>query len=722
MTKFRLFLSLAAFVVFVTAASPVHAELPMTPAKPATKPPVQPIADQLQTLITGTSAPAANPPAGQAAPPQQQQPQQIMGPMPGPAPEENVEPQETFGTKALNLLISSVDLLAAQTKSFFSNFSAIPDFYTWLEKQKSDPRLSDRWKEIGHYLTIVVGIPLGGAILLELLLLPLANHIRRREPKSFTHKLAPLFGLFVVKLLPILAFIGISLVLLDQNSTQKIQRFVALNIIYALALNRFILVVARTILAPHAPSLRLIPAQTHQVAHAYHWITAFSYAIIYGYFFVDLAHGLRLPLTTITSFTNALSLLIVVMGLVVIIKKRSFVSLLLRGNLSAAQQDLTALQSLRLILARRWHILAIAYLIIGFLVTVLGVDKGFALMLRGTILTLLIFATMRLMFHGIERWGMSDTMAGAALHHAIIRTLMQAVIWVLGGIGIAAAWGADIMAFFGTPLGQRVMGATFSVGGTIVILAFIYESFSNAIERHLNKRDSDGNVVQASARTRTLLPMIRNTAFIIFALIVGMVVLSEAGISIGPLIAGAGVIGVAIGFGSQALVKDFITGLFIVIENNIAIGDVVQIGTHKGVVEAMNIRTLRIRDGDGALHILPFGMANEIINMTKDFSYALLNVGVSYDSDLEHVMTVIRSVGEAMQNDPIFKRVILDPVEILGVEALGDFSITISFRMRTRPGKQWDVKRMFLLKLKQRFDKEGIVIPFPTSIQLHKEP
>src|SRR5262249_2208059 len=152
-------------------------------------------------------------------------------------------------------------------------------------------------------------------------------------------------------------------------------------------------------------------------------------------------------------------------------------------------------------------------------------------------------------------------------------------------------------------------------------------------------------------RVRTLLPMLRNAAFIIFSIIAAMVILSEGGVNIGPLLAGAGVIGVAVGFGSQTLVKGFLTGPFLVIENTIAIGDVVKIADHSGTVEAMTIRTLRLRDGDGAVHILPFSEVSKIINMTKDFAYALITVGVSYSSDLRRVMEVIKAVGEELRQD-----------------------------------------------------------------------
>ncbi|MGE3624095.1 MAG: mechanosensitive ion channel family protein, partial [Bdellovibrionales bacterium] len=171
---------------------------------------------------------------------------------------------------------------------------------------------------------------------------------------------------------------------------------------------------------------------------------------------------------------------------------------------------------------------------------------------------------------------------------------------------------------------------------------------------------------------------------------------------------------------SQTLVKDFLTGLFIVIENTIAVGDVVRIGDHSGVVEAMTVRTLRMRDMDGAVHILPFSEVSQIINMTKDFAYALFNINVAYDTNLRRAMEVIRDLGEELRQDSRFRSSIIDPIEILGVDKFGDSAITIVARIRTRPARQWDVKRAFLLSLKERFDAEKIEIPYPTVTQLYK--
>lgn len=692
------------FAVSLSASAQPFVAPALTKQTP--RPLMSPIAVQIQTLL---GVPAIPTPATTATIPSTDA-----------ADTADTEPQETFGTKALNLLISEASLLHTEGDSLISNFAALPQLTSWYSQQINDPKSHDRWAQTGHDLVFIVGLSFIGAMALDFLFLPIRNSWRKRTPANLSRKCGTLLLILSLKLLPILVFLGVSLTMLDQSEPQKFPRFIALNAVYALALSRIVVALIRGFLAPRAEALRIIPASTSQAVYAHHWLSTFSLVIIYGYFVVDVARAIRIPVAVISAFNSLLGLALVLMTLLVIVQKRAFVAAILRGNLSAAHQDLSLFQNLRLWFARHWHTLAASYIVIGYLISAAGIENGFVLMLRGTILTLAIFAMMRVLFHATDHWGSADTVSGSTVHHTILRALLRMVIWIFALIAAAAAWGANIPAFFDTPLGQRLLGSAFSIGITVIVVALIYEGCNSAIERHLNRRDSEGKALQASARVRTLLPMIRNTIFIGFSVIVALVVMSEAGFNVAPLLAGAGIFGVALGFGSQTLVKDFLTGLFIVIENTIAIGDVVKIGDHSGTVEAMSVRTLRLRDQNGALHILPFSEVTNIINMTKDFAFALVNVGVSYSSDLDHVMNTIRSVGEEMQKDPIFKRVIVEPVEVLGVENLGDSSVTISARMRTRPGKQWDVRRQFLLKLKQRFDKEGIEIPFPTVTNIQR--
>jgi small conductance mechanosensitive channel len=191
------------------------------------------------------------------------------------------------------------------------------------------------------------------------------------------------------------------------------------------------------------------------------------------------------------------------------------------------------------------------------------------------------------------------------------------------------------------------------------------------------------------------------------------VVLSELGMDIGPLLAGAGVVGLAIGFGSQKLVQDVINGVFILFEDSIAVGDVVQVGDHAGVVEALSIRSIRLRDLSGQVHTVPFSAVDTVINMTKDFSYYLLDIGVAYRENTDEVVAVVKDIVEEMREDPNFKDAILEPLDVLGVNAFADSAVVIRARIKTLPSKQWGVGREFNRRMKQRFDERGIEIPFP---------
>lgn len=693
-----LFLSLG---LCPAAANPVLASTP-APANKSSA--LLPIADQLQNLI---GVPALQSPAAGA--------QSKADDTEEPA----TEPQETFGVRALNLLLSDFEILWNQNKDIATNYTAGTDFSSWLTQQENDQRHLDRWHSIGRDIFIIIGLPFLAALLLDFALLPF-RRLLYREPKDALHRLCVLVGLVIVKLIPVVLFIGASLTLLDHFETQRLQRFVILNIVYAMTLNRLAATVIRVSLVPKLEALRFIPISNAQAENAYRWLTAFSLVIIYGYFLTDVARAVYIPASVISLFNHLLGLILVTMAIVLILQKRDGVTGFLRGSLMPTQTDLSILQGLRLWLARRWHIFAIVYLIAGFSMTLADVQNGFNLILRGTILTLLILVSLRFFLLAMERWFTSDPAKKVAIHRLFLIFILRCVAWLVAVMALLSSWGFDLSAFFATALGQRLLGASFSIGITIGLTFILYEGLNAFFERQLNRKDPDGKPIPATARMRTLLPMLRNTFLIIFAAIIALVSLSEAGINIAPLLAGAGVVGVAIGFGSQTLVKDFLTGLFIIVENTIAIGDYVKIGDHAGSVEAMSLRTLRIRDNDGALHILPFSEVSQIINMTKDFAFAVIDVGVSYECDLEHAMTVMRSVGDALQQDPIFKRVILEPIEILGIEKLGDSAITLRARIRTRAGKQWDVKRIYLLKMKQRFDKEGIEIPYPIVAQVQR--
>jgi small conductance mechanosensitive channel len=191
------------------------------------------------------------------------------------------------------------------------------------------------------------------------------------------------------------------------------------------------------------------------------------------------------------------------------------------------------------------------------------------------------------------------------------------------------------------------------------------------------------------------------------------VIISLLGIEIGPLLTGAGIVGIAVGFGAQTLVKDYLTGFSLILEDIVSVGDVVLIGDSGGLVEATTLRTIRLRDFDGTLHVIPYSEAQIVHNLTKTFSYYVFNLPISYDSDIDQALDLMRFVGGQMQEEEAFKDAILEPIEVVGVDQLADSGVVLKARIKTAPIQQWTVGREYNRRIKLAFDKAGIEIPVP---------
>lgn len=213
-------------------------------------------------------------------------------------------------------------------------------------------------------------------------------------------------------------------------------------------------------------------------------------------------------------------------------------------------------------------------------------------------------------------------------------------------------------------------------------------------------------------RISTLSQVFRYIFTVLISIVTIMLILSELGISIAPILATAGVAGVAIGFGAQSLVKDYFTGFILLLENQIRQGDVVEVAGKGGFVEEVTLRFVKLRDYDGNVHFIPNGAISVVTNMSRQFAFSVIDIGVAYKEDVDEVMHIMREVGKALRNDPAFKDRILSDIEMAGVDRLGESSITIRCRFQVTALSQWDVRREFYRRIKRAFDEHGIEIPF----------
>lgn len=214
-------------------------------------------------------------------------------------------------------------------------------------------------------------------------------------------------------------------------------------------------------------------------------------------------------------------------------------------------------------------------------------------------------------------------------------------------------------------------------------------------------------------RAETLERVVRYLIAMVIGAVTVMLVLAEVGVSIAPILGAAGVVGLAIGFGAQSLVKDYFTGFFVLFEDQLRTGDVVTIADIGGVVEDITLRHVRLRDYDGNVHFIPNGLITVVTNKSRTFSQAVMDVGVSYRENIDDALAVMAEVGAGMRADPAFAGKIADDLEIAGVENLADSAVVLRCRFRTLPSQQWTVKREYLRRIKAAFDERGIEIPYP---------
>ena len=355
------------------------------------------------------------------------------------------------------------------------------------------------------------------------------------------------------------------------------------------------------------------------------------------------------------------------------------------------------------------------------------IEQGFAFLARATALTAGIVALSLLLLHGLRRaleYGFTGTdgqdrrypqlQERANQYLPYVHAGLRVLVLSVAALAVLAAWGVDVLGWLSRPAGSRVIGGVISVAIVAAGAVLIWELANAAIENRLAGVGEAPSVApHRVARLRTLLPLMRKALFAVLTVMVALVALAEFGVNIGPLLAGAGIVGLAIGFGAQTLVKDIITGAFLLIEDALAVGDVVTVTGIGGVVEDLSIRSIRLRDMSGNVHTIPFSSVDTVTNMTKDFSYYLLDIAVAYREDTDEVSGVCSEIVDEMRLDPELGAFILEPLEVLGIERFAKSAVILRARIKTTPIKQWAVGREFNRRMKKRFDALGIEMPFP---------
>jgi small-conductance mechanosensitive channel len=628
-------------------------------------------------------------------------------------------------------LSRQVDAFSGEVLAGAAMIVDAPRLVGWIGEQMSNAVARRLWGEAAFAFALVFG----GAALVEWALRAILSRLfprfpTRRRDTGLVRAFFALLGL-VLAALPIAVFAATAYAVLSVATEPLTRTRILLTVLVNATVEaRLLLCVVRTVLLPDDPGAVLVPIDPETRNYLYIWVRRFTFWAVFGYAVPEAAWWLGIPGALYALMLKTAALVLALLAIIFLLQNRATVA----SWISGAPAGSSGWSRLRRTLGETWHLLAIFYILGVYLIYALHMQGGFAYVLRATVLSLVVIIAARLLagiIRRLSRRGFAikpelkaqfPTLEQRANRYVPILTgLASAILHILALMAVLQAWDIGAFAWFGSDLGRRVTENALSIGVVLIVALALWELSASAIERYLSALDA-GDAPRRT-RLRTLLPLLRTALLWLIVVVTSLVILSHIGIDIAPLLAGAGVVGLAIGFGSQALVKDVITGLFILLEDQIAVGDIVDVGKdHKGVVEAITVRTIRMRDLSGTVHTVPFSEVTSVKNLTKDYSCAVARIGISYSEDIDRVVEILRGVGDEMLQDETLRSSILNPFEFLGVDSLDDASVVLLVRIRTVPGKQLVVGRAFNRLVKIAFDRHRIASRDPTPFVMTSAP
>jgi moderate conductance mechanosensitive channel len=491
-------------------------------------------------------------------------------------------------------------------------------------------------------------------------------------------------------------------------------RQIILTYLVAFLVLRATLVAGRFLLAPpgrHAAAdgarFRILPMGDDAARFWFHRIGLFAGWFSFGYMTLQLLDALGLPPDHRRAVAYLLGLGLLAIGIEIAWRRPQRVIPDAIGPGSGNRRVVTA------------SLLSL-YFVLLWLLWVGSAMNLFWLAVVALALPLLIATTRRAVNHILRPPGTATAEASRASIAAVcLERGVRAALIIGAVLLLAQKWGVDLGELAATDtMFTRVVRGALSAIVILLIADFVWHIVKAMIDRRLAEAEDPGqpNTEEARrrARVRTLLPIVRNILFIVMIAIAAMMALAALGVEIGPLIAGAGVIGVAIGFGAQTLVRDVISGMFYLLDDAFRVGEYIQSGNYKGTVESFSLRSVKLRHHRGPLYTVPFGALGAVQNMSRDWVIDKLTVGVTYDSDLDKAKKLVKQIGKELAADPEFAPHILEPLKMQGVAQFGDFAIQLQMKMMTRPGEQFTIRRRAYALLKKAFDANGIRFAFPT--------
>jgi small-conductance mechanosensitive channel len=711
--------------------------------------------DKRRAQIIDTLRAIANAsPQAQAAPPE-------------PAPQAAIPlTADSLGAQLLLTVSEQIGEISHDLTDVARTLTNFPTFYYWIVQTANDPYSYNLLLDIAWKLALVFGCAFAAEwVIFRLMKRPLAflearvpqaarapaerlaiadppssaadvtaepeqrrRHLSLARAWQSLVRLPFVLARLALELLPVLVFVGVASMLLGTEiGNLSTTRLVILAVVNAYALSRVLICVTRALLGPFG----LFRVRAETAAYIEIWARRIVAIGVSGIALANVALLLGLSRTGYLALLRMAMLIVHLFVVIIILQCRRQVAQAIRAP--ADRQGFAA--GVRNRVAGLWHYLAIALDLALWAVWALNIHNGYSLLLQyfvGTIAVALLarlatIVALSLIDRGfrispdiLQRFPGLEARANRYL--PLLRRIVSTVIAFIGLVAVLEVWGVDaIVWFYGGQIGSRLLSAVVTIGIAAVAAAAIWEASNALMDRQVNGLSREGHYARA-ARLRTFQPMLRTALFCLIVTVVGLTALSEIGVNVAPLLAGAGIVGIAIGFGSQKLVQDLITGLFLLLENIVQVGDTVSVSGLTGVVENVSIRTIRLRAGDGALHVVPFSAVTTITNASRGAGNASVSVNVAYKEDTDRAGQILKDIVTEMRREPEFRQMIRGDLELWGVDKVDGAMVTMVGQIRCTDSGRWPVQREFNRRMKRRFQECEIEIAFPSQTILMQIP
>jgi small-conductance mechanosensitive channel len=661
---------------------------------------------------------------------------------------------DSLGAQLLLTVSEQVGEISHQIADMARTLTRFPAFYHWIVRTANDPTAYDQLFDIAWKLALVFGCAFAAEwLIFRVVKRPVAllearlpqtapapaQTLAMSDPPSSASdvsaepglrrrrlslarawqslvRLPFVLGCLALEVLPVLVFVGIATMLLGTEiGDLATTRLVILAVVNAYALSRGLICVVRALAGPFG----LFRVRAETAAYIEIWARRIVTVGVSGIAFANVALLLGLHRAGYAAVLRLVMLIVHLFIVVIILQCRRQVAEAIRAP--AGREGAAA--RVRNRIAGLWHYLAIALDLALWAVWALNIRNGYSLLLQyfvGTIAVILIarlatIVVLSLIDRGfrispdiLQRFPGLETRANRYL--PLLRKIVSSVIGFIGFVALLEVWGVDaVVWFYGGQIGSRLLSAVTTIGIAALAAAAIWEASNALMDRQLNALSRDGHFARA-ARLRTFQPMLRTALLCVIVTVVGLTALSEIGVNVAPLLAGAGIVGIAIGFGSQKLVQDVITGLFLLLENTVQVGDNVSVSGLSGTVENVSIRTIRLRAGDGSVHIVPFSAVTTITNSSRGAGNAAVSVNVSYKEDTDHAGQILKDIVAEMRREPEYRQAIRGDLELWGVDRVDGSMASIVGQIRCTDSGRWPVQREFNRRMKRRFQECGIEI------------